>query len=358
MLGPEGALSAQKVFSRRDVIVALAPHLYGRAPAELGRAVSAVLRDPDAVALVGAPRASERAYATASVLATETAIERAVARGLSTASGGQGRPRCGRGRHRPPGVWPRGRPHRRTARRRGGHHDLWPPGRAGLRRGRFGQDHGHGGRAGRLQRRRVQRRGHVDVGPGGAYVGPGGRHLLVPDARLAALAGRPRPAQPAPSTTWWCSTRPGMASDQDVPFLVGQALLAGAKVVMVGDDRQLGCRRSRRGVGGARRAPRRRRPRSLRERPHPGRGRAPGPGRAALGRRGPGAAVLRGLRPECSAPLPGARRWPRWSRAGRPTWPLGKDTAMFAWRRANVAELNRLARDPRWRRPNACPGPS
>ena len=78
------------------------------------------------------PRASERAYATASVLATETAIERGRGQGLSAAAT---RPRSA-------GVaeaaiaarsGPRGRPHRRAAGRRGGHHDLWPPGRAGLR---------------------------------------------------------------------------------------------------------------------------------------------------------------------------------------------------------------------------------
>ena len=41
-----------------------------------------MLRDPDAIPLVGVPRASERAFATAHVLATEQAIERAVERGV------------------------------------------------------------------------------------------------------------------------------------------------------------------------------------------------------------------------------------------------------------------------------------
>ena len=34
-LDPEGPLAARKVFSRRDVIVAVAPALYGRRPEEL-----------------------------------------------------------------------------------------------------------------------------------------------------------------------------------------------------------------------------------------------------------------------------------------------------------------------------------
>ena len=36
VLGPEGTLSARKVFSRRDVIVAVAPHLYGLPPGRAG----------------------------------------------------------------------------------------------------------------------------------------------------------------------------------------------------------------------------------------------------------------------------------------------------------------------------------
>jgi ATP-dependent exoDNAse (exonuclease V) alpha subunit len=39
----------------------------------------------------------------------------------------------------------------------------------------------------------------------------------------------------------------GMAADRDIAFLLDEARLAGAKVVLVGDDRQLGAV----GVGGA-----------------------------------------------------------------------------------------------------------
>ena len=79
VLGPEGALSKRKVFSPRDVIVAVVPFLYGRNPGELGKVVGRVLNHPDAIALIRQEHASERAYATASVIAAEQVIERRVA---------------------------------------------------------------------------------------------------------------------------------------------------------------------------------------------------------------------------------------------------------------------------------------
>ncbi|MDP1804946.1 MAG: AAA family ATPase, partial [Acidimicrobiales bacterium] len=78
VLYPDGALAARKVFSRRDVVVAVAPKLFGHEPAELGRAVDRVLADPESIPLVATPMARERAYATATVIATEQAIAAAV----------------------------------------------------------------------------------------------------------------------------------------------------------------------------------------------------------------------------------------------------------------------------------------
>ena len=77
-LHPDGPLAARKVFSRRDVLVALAPALYGRKPAELARVVDHTLADPEAVALLGVAGATERAYATATTIAREEAIARCV----------------------------------------------------------------------------------------------------------------------------------------------------------------------------------------------------------------------------------------------------------------------------------------
>lgn len=79
-LAPDGPLAARKVFARRDVIVAVAPSLYGRHPAELERLVAATLAHPEAVPLVGVAGALERPYATATTIAREQAIAAAVDR--------------------------------------------------------------------------------------------------------------------------------------------------------------------------------------------------------------------------------------------------------------------------------------
>lgn len=73
-LGPDGRLAEIKVFTRSDVIIAVAPRLFGRHPTELARAVEAVCAHPDAIPLVGVAAARERAYAPACVLAAESAI--------------------------------------------------------------------------------------------------------------------------------------------------------------------------------------------------------------------------------------------------------------------------------------------
>ncbi len=78
-LGAKGRLSARKVFSRRDVVVAVAPSLFGLEAAELDRVVARVLANPEAVPLLGVPGARERPYACASVIATEEAIAASVA---------------------------------------------------------------------------------------------------------------------------------------------------------------------------------------------------------------------------------------------------------------------------------------
>ena len=78
VLDADGALAARKVFTRRDVVVAVAPSLYGRDPAELTRVVDRTLADPEAVPLLGVAGATERAYATAVTIAREEAIARCV----------------------------------------------------------------------------------------------------------------------------------------------------------------------------------------------------------------------------------------------------------------------------------------
>ncbi|HET7719419.1 MAG TPA: MobF family relaxase, partial [Acidimicrobiales bacterium] len=71
VLAPEGPLAARKVFCRRDVVVAVAPKVFGHDVSELKSLVNQVLADPEAIPLMATPMARERAYATATVIATE-----------------------------------------------------------------------------------------------------------------------------------------------------------------------------------------------------------------------------------------------------------------------------------------------
>ncbi len=81
LLGPAGRLADRKVFSRRDVLVAAAPHLFGHTPGVLEQVADRVVADPAAIPLVGVPGAKEPAYAPACVIAVEHAIEAVVDRG-------------------------------------------------------------------------------------------------------------------------------------------------------------------------------------------------------------------------------------------------------------------------------------
>ena len=90
VLSAEGELARRKVFSRRHLMVELAPHLFGQDPPTLDLLVDRALQDPEVIPLVGVAGAREQPHALASVLATETGHRR---------------------RHRPPAG-----PHRRPRR--------------------------------------------------------------------------------------------------------------------------------------------------------------------------------------------------------------------------------------------------
>jgi conjugative relaxase-like TrwC/TraI family protein len=80
LLAVDGRLAAHKVFTRRDVIVAVAPHLFGLDPAVLDRAVEQVLTGTDAIELQSPASGRERAWASRCVVETEQAIQqRAIA---------------------------------------------------------------------------------------------------------------------------------------------------------------------------------------------------------------------------------------------------------------------------------------
>ena len=343
VLGPEGALSQRKVFARRDVIVAVGPALFGRDPSELAKVADRVLRDPDAIALVGVPRATERAYATASVLAAETAIAEAVARGVQRTDA----PKL------PPAVAEAavdftngtlGAP--LTGGQLAAVRSITTSGRqVELVEGVAG--------SGKTTVMAVVRRAFESGGfevLGTSTSGQAARTL----ARQAGMDG----SRTIASFRWHLDQNrlaltdrhvlvldeAGMASDRDVAFLLDRARLAGAKVVLVGDDRQLGAI----GPGGAMGA--------LVER-HGGAVHSLDQNVRQLDERERGALVeLRAgdvekavefylssgrvvIEPSRSGALGElAERWAR-------DVDLGKDVAMFAWRRANVAELNRLARE-------------
>jgi conjugative relaxase-like TrwC/TraI family protein len=80
LLAADGPLAARKAFTRADLIRNAAPLLYGCQADELDQIVTEVLHNPDAIALVGQPGARGRAWAVASVLNTEDAIANTAAR--------------------------------------------------------------------------------------------------------------------------------------------------------------------------------------------------------------------------------------------------------------------------------------
>jgi conjugative relaxase-like TrwC/TraI family protein len=82
VLSADGELARRKVFSRRHVLVELAPHLFGQDPRALDVLVGRALQDPEVIPLVGVAGAREQPHAQASVLATEAAIANAIARQL------------------------------------------------------------------------------------------------------------------------------------------------------------------------------------------------------------------------------------------------------------------------------------
>jgi AAA domain len=74
VLGRHGRLAELKVFTRADVIVAVAPALFGYESDRLDGAVGRVLAHPDAIPLLGVPHARGQAYSPACVIAVEQAI--------------------------------------------------------------------------------------------------------------------------------------------------------------------------------------------------------------------------------------------------------------------------------------------
>src|SRR5262249_42475070 len=83
VLSGDGELARRKVFSRRHLLVEVAPHLFGLDPRALDLLVGRALQDPEVIPLVGVAGAREQPHALASVLATEQAIANAMGRQLA-----------------------------------------------------------------------------------------------------------------------------------------------------------------------------------------------------------------------------------------------------------------------------------
>jgi hypothetical protein len=80
VLSADGELARRKVFARRQVLVEVAPYLFGHDPRLLDVIVDRALWDPEMIPLVGVVGAREQPYALASVLATEKAVANAIGR--------------------------------------------------------------------------------------------------------------------------------------------------------------------------------------------------------------------------------------------------------------------------------------
>ncbi len=79
VLDVDGSLTTRsKVFTRTRLVAEVAPRLYGADPAELDRVTDRILASRAVVPLVGVAGAHEQAYATAEVLANEQAIAHTV----------------------------------------------------------------------------------------------------------------------------------------------------------------------------------------------------------------------------------------------------------------------------------------
>ena len=82
VLAHDGPLARMKVFSRRHLLVELAPFLYGWEPRLVDAVAARVLADPDVIPLIGVDGAIEPVHALASVIAREEVIAGRIAASL------------------------------------------------------------------------------------------------------------------------------------------------------------------------------------------------------------------------------------------------------------------------------------
>lgn len=342
LLGPEGRLADRKVFCRRDVLVAAAPRLFGHTPDVLGRVADRVLADPAAIPLVGVPGAKEPAYAPACVIAVEHAIAAVVDRGRSHTGAARVRPEAasraiGAKRHAMGGVELTDGQRRAVSGITGSGHGVdLVIGVAGA------------GKTSALDAVRIafEAEGYTVIGTAtsGQAARTLGRDANMESSTLASLLWRLDHNQVRLNArTLVILDEAGMTDDPDQLRLLTAAENAGAKVVMVGDDRQLGAV----GPGGGLRALAGRhrsgvwvlgenvRQADPTERAALEQLRAGDPAHAVDWMAANGRIAVGADRPDTVAAM--VASWAADVDAGR-------DSMMLAWRRTNVDALNRAAR--------------
>jgi len=342
LLADDGPLARMKVFSRRHLLVELTPHLYGWEPRLVEAVAARVLADPEVLPLVGVAGAIEAVHALASVVAREEVIAERIAAGLdrtdapvaapdvvaaavADTEAGIGGRLAGEQRQAVEAICSSGRGVELVV------------GVAGA-----GKTTMLAAVAGAFEASGCQVLGTATAGQAARTLAHGAD--LPTSSTLASLVGRlDRGQLQLDERSVVILDEAGMTDDVDLARLTTHAQLAGAKLIVVGDHRQLGAV----GPGGALAALVARHPDAVHHLTENRRQTNPEE-RAALEqlRHGDisravdwyaGHGRLRPVGDRESALQAAVDGWAADTAAGA-------ETALLAWRRANVAELNSRAR--------------
>ena len=342
VLADDGPLARMKVFSRRHLLVELAPLLYGWDPRLVDAVAARVLADPDVIPLVGVAGAIEPVHALASVIAREGVIAGRIAASLdrtdapvaapdrvaaavADTEAGIGGRLAGEQRRAVEAICSSGRGVELVV------------GVAGA-----GKTTMLAAVAAAFESSDCQVRGTATAGQAARTLADGAD--LGSSSTLASLVGRLDRAQlRLDNRSVVILDEAGMTDDIDLARLVTHAQLAGAKLIVVGDHRQLGAV----GPGGAPAAIVARHPDAV-HRLVDNRRQVDPEEREALEqlREGDidwavdwytGHGRIRPLADRGGALQAAVEGWAADTAAGA-------ETALLAWRRTNVAELNSRAR--------------
>ena len=240
LLGLSERLANQKVFTRADAPVVAGTLLFGFGPSELLRVVEAVCAHPDAVALMGVKAAREQAYAPACAIANEAAIALKAALQAEPAT--------------PPPWAPRrsARPYQTrkpssTAARSGPARRPWslpwpPPGGAWSSSWEWPVRERAPPSTPPVRRSKAPRSGCRETAVSGQAARTLGTEAGIDDPRtVASLLWRIDHGQlNLDNRTVVCCDEAGMADDPAMLRLLAATEAAGSKLVIIGDHRQVG----------------------------------------------------------------------------------------------------------------------